>query len=278
MLGLRKLGNALYLILFFFFMKEYGLVSIITPSYNTAGFIAETIRSVQSQTYPNWEMIIVDDCSSDNTDEVVKPFLASDKRIKYVKNDRNSGAAVSRNKALRMAQGKWVAFLDSDDLWMPEKLERQLRFMVENGYHFSFHGYEEIDEKNHKLGIRVSSIKRVSHFGLYVCCWPGCLTVMYDAEFIGLVQGVNLKKNNDVPMWFEISKKTDAFYYDEYMAFYRRRTGSITPHSKWVKIRHHYYLFKNATKMGSIGAALWMIVNIVANMYKKAFYVKREKR
>ena len=259
-------------------MKEYGLVSIITPSYNTAGFIAETIRSVQSQTYPNWEMIIVDDCSSDNTDEAVKPFLASDKRIKYVKNDRNSGAAVSRNKALRMAQGKWVAFLDSDDLWMPEKLERQLRFMVENGYHFSYHGYEEIDEKNHKLGIRVSSIKRVSHFGLYVCCWPGCLTVMYDAEFIGLVQGVNLKKNNDVPMWFEISKKTDAYYYDEYMAFYRRRTGSITPHSKWVKIRHHYYLFKNATKMGSIGAALWMIVNIVANMYKKAFYVKREKR
>ena len=92
-------------------MQDYGLVSIITPSYNTAGFIAETIRSVQSQTYPNWEMIIVDDCSSDSTDEVVKPFLAADKRIKYVKNDRNSGAAISRNRALKMAQGKWVAFL-----------------------------------------------------------------------------------------------------------------------------------------------------------------------
>ena len=258
-------------------MQDYGLVSIITPSYNTAGFIAETIRSVQSQTYPNWEMIIIDDCSSDNTDEVVKPFLADDKRIKYLKNERNSGAAISRNKALRMAQGKWVAFLDSDDLWLPEKLERQLKFMVENGYHFSYHGYEEIDENSQKLGVRVCGIKKVTHIGMYICCWPGCLTVIYDAEFIGLIQGVNLKKNNDVPMWFEITKKADAYFYDEYMAFYRRRKGSITPLSKWSRIKHHYLLFQGATDMGTIGAALWMIVNIAANIYKKMLYVRREK-
>ena len=104
------------------------LVSIIMSSYNTAKFISETIECVLAQTYPNWELLIVDDCSTDDTDEVVRPYLA-DERIHYVKNDTNSGAAISRNRALREAKGKWVAFLDSDDLWLPEKLEKQLCFM-----------------------------------------------------------------------------------------------------------------------------------------------------
>ena len=105
-----------------------GLVSIITPSYNTANYISSTIKSVQAQTYTNWEMIIVDDCSEDNTDEVVAPFL-TDSRIRYLKNEKNSGAAVSRNRALREAKGHWIAFLDSDDLWAPNKLEKQISFM-----------------------------------------------------------------------------------------------------------------------------------------------------
>ena len=111
------------------------LVSVIMPSFNTAKFISETIESVLAQTYANWELIIVDDCSTDNTDEVVKPFL-TDKRIKYLKNKKNSGAAVSRNYALREAKGKWIAFLDSDDLWLPEKLEKQIAFMKKNNYMF----------------------------------------------------------------------------------------------------------------------------------------------
>ena len=104
------------------------LVSIIMPSYNTAQYITASIASVQKQTYTNWELIIVDDCSTDNTDEVVKPLL-TDTRIRYLKNEVNSGAAVSRNRALREAKGKWIAFLDSDDLWVPEKLEKQIAFI-----------------------------------------------------------------------------------------------------------------------------------------------------
>ena len=106
------------------------LVSIITPSYNTAKFIGKTIESVQNQTYQNWEMIIVDDCSTDNTDEVIDGYL-SDQRIKYIKNEKNSGAAVSRNRALRETKGKWIAFLDSDDLWSPKKLEKQISFHIQ---------------------------------------------------------------------------------------------------------------------------------------------------
>lgn len=102
------------------------LVSIITPSYNTAKFIGKTISSVQNQTYVNWEMIIVDDCSDDNIDEIVKPYLV-DKRIKYIKNDSNLGAAISRNIALMMAKGRWIAFLDSDDIWNKYKLELQIK-------------------------------------------------------------------------------------------------------------------------------------------------------
>ena len=128
-----------------------NLVSIIMPSYNTGRFISETIESVLVQTYSNWELIIVDDCSTDNTDEVVKNYL-SDDRIHYIKNEINSGAAVSRNRALREANGKWIAFLDSDDLWEPDKLNKQIAFMENNDYHFSYTNYIQIKKllnKNH---------------------------------------------------------------------------------------------------------------------------------
>ena len=110
---------------------DENLVSIIMPSYNTAAYIKQTINSVILQTYQQWELIIVDDCSTDNTDEIVASFL-KDSRIRYMKNERNCGAAVSRNRAIREARGKWIAFLDSDDLWMSEKLEKQIACMKSN--------------------------------------------------------------------------------------------------------------------------------------------------
>ena len=131
-----------------------GLVSIIMPSWNTARFIRESIDSVRNQTYTNWELLIVDDCSTDNTDEIVASY--SDERIRYFKNKKNSGAALTRNRALREARGEWIAVLDSDDLWTPEKLERQLQFMKENNYVFSYHEYVKIDEESKPLNIYVS--------------------------------------------------------------------------------------------------------------------------
>ena len=169
------------------------LVSIIMPSYNTAKFIEETIDSVLSQTYANWELIIVDDCSTDDTDAVVAKY--QDDRIRYLKNEKNSGAAVSRNRALREAKGRWIAFLDSDDLWTPDKLEKQIRFMEENGYSYSYTNYLEIDEDSKPLGARVTGPKRITKAGMYAYCWPGCLTVMYDAKVVGLVQIADIKKN-----------------------------------------------------------------------------------
>ncbi len=250
-------------------------VSIITPTYNCARFIAETIKSVQAQTFSDWEMIISDDCSTDGTYKVVEPYLQSDSRIKYICNEKNSGAAITRNNALKIAKGRWIAFLDSDDLWMPEKLERQIRFMESNGYAFSYHDYVEISEDGKELGVYVSGKMRVGKFDMFACCWPGCLTVMYDANRIGVVQINDVKKNNDTAMWLKVIQKSDCFLLKENLAKYRRRKGSITPPSVKDRILWHYRLFRDAEEMNSLFATFWMCMNIVGNLYKKMFFVSK---
>lgn len=249
------------------------LVSIIMPSYNTAKYIAETVQSVLAQTYQNWELIIVDDCSTDDTDEVVKPFL-SDSRIRYLKNEKNSGAAVSRNRALREAKGKWIAFLDSDDLWMPEKLEKQIAFMKENGYHFSYTDYMEIDEASRPNGKTVTGPKKITKAGMFNYCWPGCLTVMYDAETVGLIQIADIKKNNDYAMWLKACKKADCYLLDESLAKYRKRTGSISNHGYMKLVKWHYKLFREAENQNPVSSIVLTMRNLFFGVIKKIKYVK----
>lgn len=251
------------------------LVSIITPSYNTAKFIGKTIESVQNQTYQNWEMIIVDDCSTDNTDEIVAGYM-SDKRIKYIKNEKNSGAAVSRNRALREAKEKWIAFLDSDDLWMPMKLEKQIGFMEKNGYHFSYTNYEEIDTDGNRTGVRVTGPKKITKTGMFNYCWPGCLTVMFDAKQVGSIQIEDIKKNNDYAMWLKICRKADCYLLDEYLGQYRKgRAGSVSTHGIRNMIGWHYKLYHEAEKMGSIESIFNTGRNLIFGFYKKRRYVER---
>lgn len=223
------------------------LVSIIMPSYNTSQYIAETIQSVIDQSYQNWELIIVDDCSTDNTDYVVSKI--NDQRITFLKNKKNSGAAVSRNRALREAKGKWIAFLDSDDLWKPDKLEKQIQFMKKNNYQFSYTNYEEIDSNGMKKNVVVSGPKIVTKKGMFNYCWLGCLTVMYNREAIGLIQIEDIKKNNDYAMWLQVCKKANCYLLDEVLAEYRRgREGSISTHSYKELIKWHYKLFRYVEK------------------------------
>lgn len=253
-------------------MKD--MVSIIMPSYNTAKFISSTIKSVLAQTYTNWELIIVDDCSTDNTDEVVEPFL-SDSRICYMKNEKNSGAAVSRNRALREAKGKWIAFLDSDDLWLPEKLEKQIEFMKKNDCHFSYTNYIEIDENSMLNGRSITGPKRITQHGMYNYCWIGCLTAMYDAETIGLIQIADIKKNNDYAMWLKACKKADCYLLDEVLAKYRRgRTGSVSNHSVKTMIKWHYKLFREAERQNVISAIFSTGRNMLFGFWKKRNYVR----
>ena len=254
-------------------MENKDLVSIVMPSYNTASFIGQSICSVQAQTYENWELLIVDDCSADNTDEVVQPYLA-DSRIRYFKNEKNSGAAVSRNRALREAKGRWIAFLDSDDLWKPDKLEKQIAFMQQSGSHFSYTCYQEMNEQGTSFGKVVSGPKRISKTGMFAYCWPGCLTVMYDAVAVGLVQIADIKKNNDYAMWLQVCKKADCYLLPENLASYRKRSGSISRHSYKKLIVWHYRLFRFAQGYSPVVAAVLTCGNLFFGVIKKTMYVK----
>lgn len=257
-------------------MVDNGLVSIIMPSYNTAEYIGKAIESVQNQTYENWELIIVDDCSSDNTDEIMQQYIR-DSRVYYLKNEKNSGAAVSRNKAIKLAKGKWIAFLDSDDLWNPEKLEKQINFMKRNQYDFSYTKYREIDENGNDLRIEVSGPFHITKMGMYNYCWPGCLTVMYNVDKVGIIQIADIKKNNDYAMWLEVSKKADCYLINETLAMYRKRVGSISNHSYLKLIKWHYKLFKEAERKNSAMSFILTLNNLIYGLIKKLKYKKKLK-
>ena len=259
-----------------------GLVSVIMPSFNTGRFIAESIESVLAQTYTNWELLIVDDASTDNTDEVVQSVILSvaqakskdlAERIHYFKNDRNRGAAYSRNLALREANGEWIAFLDSDDLWLPEKLEKQLKFMIDNGYKFSGTGRIEIDENSNPLETYTRSPHHVGKLGMFLYCWPGCLTVMYHAPTVGLVQIADLKKNNDYAIWLKVVKKCDFYAFDDPLSKYRVRTKSISHDSLKKLVKSHYDLFRIGEEMSLISSMIFTCLNMFFGMWKKIRYV-----
>ena len=249
------------------------LISIIMPSYNTERYIEETIQSVLAQSYKYWELIIVDDCSNDNTDDVVSQYLA-DERIHYMKNDINSGAAVSRNRALREARGRWIAFLDSDDLWEPSKLQKQIIFMKENDYHFSYTNYIEIDEESKVIGKSVTGPKRITKHGMYNYCWMGCLTVMYDADTVGLIQIADIKKNNDYAMWLKVCKKANCYLLDDMLARYRKRSGSISNHGYLKLIKWHYKLYRETDNKNLISSVVLTVRNLFFGVIKKIMYVK----
>jgi len=217
----------------------------------------------------------VDDYSTDNTDEVVDTI--KDCRIRYFKNEKNSGAAISRNKALRKAKGQWIAYLDSDDLWMPEKLEKQIKFMEENGCAFSYTNYEEIDVDGNKTGVKVTGPKKITKTGMFNYCWPGCLTVMYDANKIGLIQIEDIKKNNDYAMWLKVCRKADCYLLDEILGQYRKgRVGSVSTHSIRTMIGWHYKLYREAEDMGILSSLFNTGRNLVFGFYKKKRYVRRQ--
>ena len=250
-------------------------VSIITPTYNSERFITETILSVQAQTYQDWEMIIVDDCSTDRTAEIVASFQEKDSRIKYFYNTTNKGSAFSRNLALQKAKGKWIAFLDSDDLWHPEKLEKQIEFMTKNNFHFSYTNYCEIDENSKGTGILITGPKIITNKLMKAYCWPGCLTVMYDAEKVGIIQIVDIKINEEYALWIKIAKNLNCYLLDENLAKYRRHNNSLTSQSYFKLIKWHYIMFRKSENKNIFSALFFTLGNIIFGTYKKIFYRKK---
>ena len=248
-----------------------GLVSVIMPSYNSATYIQKAIDSVRKQTYTDWELIIVDDCSADNTVSIIKKLMEIEPRIKFFANENNSGAAVSRNKALREAKGKWIAFLDSDDVWIPEKLEEQICFMEQNGYAFTYTDYR-IQLNGRWLPYVCTAPNYINRRKIYNYCYFSTITVVYDREKVGLIQIENLRKNNDYAMWLAAIEKTDFYRYPKCMSYYIKHDGSISSGSKWKLIKWHYLLFKVGLKKNLIESSILTINNLIHGVLKKAKY------
>ena len=233
-------------------MKE-KLVSIIMPTYNCGSFIKKTIESVLNQTYKNWELIIVDDCSKDNTEEVVKKI--KDKRIKYYKLKQNSGAAVARTESMKKAKGYYMAFLDSDDLWYPEKLEKQIKFMEDNNYDFTCTAYEQIDEKDNLLEKIIKVKKKANYNRILLDCPVGNSTVMYNVDKLGKFEVPNIRKRNDDALWLQIIKKAKYIYgMDDILMKYRIRSNSISS-NKLSLVKYHWQLYREIEHLSVIRSA-----------------------
>lgn len=230
-------------------MKDNKLVSIITPAYNTEKYIAQTIESVQKQTYKNWEMIIVDDCSQDDTVKIVEEYAKKDSRIILLKNCKNSGVSFSRNQALKHSQGDYIAFLDSDDLWIEDKLEKQINFMKDNNYVLTYTAYQKFNSKTGMLGKVIKVPKKMTYKKIFYNTAIACLTVMVNREVVGDFEMPLLDHTEDQCTWQEILKRGfNAYGLNENLSIYRVGTSSLTSNKKkavvgqWKTYRDYYKL------------------------------------
>lgn len=242
------------------------LVSVITPTYNCGSFIGKTIESVQAQTYTDWEMVIVDDCSADNTREVVERYAEKDHRIRYHILPENSGAAVARTKAMQLANGNFMAFLDSDDLWTPDKLQRQLDFMQKNGYTFTCTAYEQIDEDGNLLHKTVKTVEKTNYNRLLLDCPVGNSTVMYNVDAIGKFEVPNIRKRNDDALWLAMLKKEQYIYgMPDVLMQYRIRKNSISS-NKLQLIKYHWILYREIEHLNVFRSAFhicwWCLLKV----------------
>lgn len=246
------------------------LVSVITPLYNAERFISETIKSVQNQTYTNWEMIIVNDQSSDKGVELVKVFQKDDERIILLENDKNEGAAVSRNKAIESAKGRFIAFLDSDDLWLPEKLDTQVKFMLEKDVAFSFAAYEKVDMDGNKFG-QIDVPEKVDYYSLLKTCSVGCLTAVYDSEKLGKVYMPNIRKRQDYGLWLRILKIIpNGFGINTTLAKYRVRKDSISG-NKFSAAKYQWNVYRNVEQLGLLKSVYYFTYYTIYGFVKTYF-------
>ncbi|CAG9621421.1 glycosyltransferase family 2 protein [Sutcliffiella rhizosphaerae] len=244
------------------------LVSIVTPVYNAEKHIQSCIDSILSQTYGNWELFLVDDCSSDKSLSLIKQYEEEYHQINVIQLKENSGAAVARNTAIEAASGKYIAFLDSDDLWVPTKLEKQVNFMEEQDIAFSFTKYSIIDESGNDLGKVVNIPDNIDYEGYLKNTIIGCLTVMLNIEKIGKMKMPLIRTRQDFAFWLSILKKGHIAYgIQEPLAKYRYVEGSISS-NKFKTAKRNWYVYRQIERL-SFFKSLWCFVNYAYNGVRK---------
>lgn len=248
---------------------ENNLVSIITPMYNAEKFVENTIKSVLNQTYSQWEMLIVDDCSTDSSAEIVKSYATKDSRIKYLKSDSNKGVSNARNMALASAKGQFIAFLDSDDMWYESKLEKQINFMKKNNYTITFTAYELIDEDNNKLNKIINIPEKVDYKNLLKSNSLGCLTVVIDRSKVDFDIRMSGVRHEDYALWLSILKSGHVAHgINEVLALYRKSNNSLSG-NKLKSALWTWNIYKNVEKL-PIHKSIYYFINYGISGIKKS--------
>lgn len=248
-----------------------ALVSIITPLYNSQAFITQTINSILEQSYTNWELLLIDDGSKDKTIEIAKAFTLKYNNIVLLKNEVNSGAAISRNRGIMEAKGDFIAFLDADDLWKPQKLEKQIAFMQAEDCDVCFSSYEQVDEQGKPLNKMIKALPVLNYRKYLKSNYIGNLTGIYNAKKLGKITSLNLRKRQDWLLWLNAIKTSGkpAKGIQESLAFYRVRDDSMSS-NKLELLKHNYWVYKKGLGFSTLKSLLSMLVFLWEHFFIKS--------
>lgn len=244
---------------------EEPLVSVIMPAYNAERYISESIQSVLAQTYTNWELLITDDLSSDETQSIVKKFASNDPRIKLYVSIENGGAGSARNNSIKHANGRFIAFLDADDQWMPEKLAKQIGFMLNNNYELTFTAYKKLEGGTSKglvIPPSYTTYKKLLNGNVI-----GCLTAVYDASKLGKQYMPLIRKRQDMGLWLQILKLTSkAYSLPDALALYRIDSGMTQ--NKFEILRWQWLFYREVVKLNLFRTVYHFLIYSVKGFLK----------
>lgn len=248
-------------------MQE-DLVSIIVPVYKAEKFLKDTIQTVQDQTYSNWELIFINDCSPDNSVEIIENEIKKEQKIKLINLKENSGAAIARNTGIEEAKGKYIAFLDADDLWNKEKLEKQIKFMKEKDCAFSFTGYEFANENGKGNGKIVKVPETINYKQALKNTTIWTSTVIFDVQKLGkeLIKMPKVKRGQDTATWWKVLKQIECAYgLNEVLSYYRRTNESLSA-NKIKALKRTWNLYRNVEHLNvfySFYNFCWYVFNAI---------------
>lgn len=249
-------------------IEKSNKVSIIMPSYNCERFIELAINSVLSQTYQNWELIICDDGSSDETRKIAFSYESFDNRITLIDNFKSKGAAGARNSCLDYATGRYIAFLDADDIWYPEKLSMQLKFMREHSSVFCYTYQDVINEKGEYL-YSIKAPRRVSKKKMRIANFIPCVTVIYDSYFLGKIYQPNIRKRNDYALWLKLLNITEANCMNVTTASYRSNSYGLASGGKLELLSYYMRCMLDFGGCNRFALVIFVPIYLIFMMLKK---------
>lgn len=243
-------------------------VSVIMPAHNSEQHISSAIESVIAQSFNNWELLVIDDCSTDSTKEIVKNYCALDKRVFYIELTENVGAAKARNIGIESSTGRYIAFLDSDDKWDKNKLEKQISFMKENCYAFTFTGYRRWNYDSGIIENEGGYNSEVSYQSMLRSNKIGCLTVVFDTQMVGKQYMPELRKRQDYAMWLKLLRLVGKAYgITEPLATYTVRKDSISS-NKLSLIKYNYLVFRQSEGLSLPSSLYYLTVNVMTKIVR----------